>query len=98
MQTFKETYLEFRKDIIKTITNNLDLVNQKLNENTILYAEYEDEFNPLFMRTEPIIGKEVKDNGEIIAYPADEDNSFYGINLTYFLEMLTTESLIKLVE
>ena len=98
MFSYTKTLAELRNNLIKEITNNLDLVNQKLNENTILYVEYEDEFNPLFMRTEPIIGKEVKDNGEIIAYPADEDNSFYGINLAYFLEMLTTESLIKLVE
>lgn len=98
MFSYTKTLAELRNNLIKEITNNLDLVNQKLNENTILYVEYEDEFNPLFRRTEPIICKEVKDNGGIIAYPADEDNSFYGINLTYFLETLTTESLIKLVE
>lgn len=104
MFSYTKTLAELRNNLIKEITNNLDRVNQKLkeqNEGNFFYAQYEDECYPLLIRTEPIVCESIVNNENgvfALAYVAYEGVVEDDMPLNYDIKMLTTESLIKLVE
>lgn len=103
---YRETYANFRAELIELIINNADVINSSLDDKILGYVEcgecdesiiMEDDETPFVLYNTPIFIIGIEDNN-VIGYPASTNNVYYNVESWYDIKDIDTLTLISLVE